>query len=179
MRRSAGRSLRAARRSSEGGIFKQAAPAPNAVKLLRRCLTIPLTPPENCSLELSLGTRRKQLILGMWSTVSTQCFLSYLCEMCVVQVFLSFCKVRTNLTCARFLHLPLFLYLMNTGSGAKLPGGVCAEVAGIPSLSVPRCTRGYNLSPTPPRAHVRPSGGCNHILNWMLPLGEMPQASQM
>lgn len=50
--------------STEGGIFKQAAPAPNAVKLLRRRLTIPLTPSENCSLELSLGARRKQLLFG-------------------------------------------------------------------------------------------------------------------
>lgn len=41
--------------NSEGGILKQAAPAPNTIKLLRRCLTVSLTLPENCSLELVAG----------------------------------------------------------------------------------------------------------------------------
>lgn len=97
--------------SSEGGILKQAAPATNTVKLLRRRLTIALTLPENCSLELVTGnTEETARIRHVEHSQHAECSLSHICVRdSNSQVFSClFCKVGTNLTCNPLSPLSCF-----------------------------------------------------------------------
>lgn len=153
--------------SSEGGILKQAAPAANAVKLLRRRLAIPLTLPENWSLELVAGNMEETArVRHVEHSQHAECFLSLICVRdSNSQVFSSlFCKVGTNLTCNLLSPLSSFPLSHEDGSGRwdcleVLCGGNWRNCLTFSSCPQARGC-GPSLPPTPVSMCGGPRAGC-------------------